>query len=122
MFSNLPNILLTAHLKQPTNQSSTGFLHVKRRSYLAAAPSEGRPNINLEIFRHIDGILDWNVDCPEGKMIIASFRIGRPLVKPYFRWRIKALPCLLYFDWNVVEESWLRLVYLFYQCKVWKFV
>ena len=116
MFSNLPHSLLACRLKQTSR--SPHF--TSPWSYLAAAPSKGGPNINLEIFRNIDGILDWNVDCPEGKRIIIKTR--RPRVKPYFRWGIKALSCLLYFDRNVVEDSWLRLVYLFNQCKVWKFV
>ena len=129
MFSNLPNILLTARLKQTSSQSVTRLdwgpsLLSSQRSYLSAPPTKGRPNINLEILRHIDGILDWNVDCPEGKMIsvIAEARTARPELSPNFRWRIKALSGLLYLDWNVVEDGWLRFVYLFNQCKVWKFV
>ena len=71
MFSNLPNTLLTARLKQTINQLTTGF-HSTHRVYLATTASKGGPNINLEILRNIDGILDWNVDCPGGKMIISG--------------------------------------------------
>ena len=69
MFSNLPNTLLTARLKQTTNQLTTGFLST-HRVYLATTASKGGPNINLEILRNIDGILDWNVDCPEEKIVL----------------------------------------------------
>ena len=86
MFSNLPNNLLTGGLKQTNNQpvslqlSSITWL----RSYLAASPTEGRPDINLEIFRNIDGILDWNVDCPEGKMIISGVPALQAISKTLF--------------------------------------
>ena len=69
MFSNLPNTLLTARLKQTTNQLTTGF-HSTHRVYLTTTASKGGPNINLEILRNIDGILDWNIDCPEEKIVL----------------------------------------------------
>ena len=58
MFSNLPHSLLAGRLKQTT--WSHHFTSLS--SYLAP---KGGPDVNLEIFRNIDGILDRNVDCPE---------------------------------------------------------